>query len=83
MSVAGPRGSISVRVTWGALIYSVTQIYVLKGYKTALQPSHSISQLITVTAIYCMWGGGDDKRSELSILSRGDVLKGTLLLINA
>lgn len=71
----------------GAIIYSVTQIYVLKGYKTALQPSHSISQLITVTAIYCMcaWGGGGghDKRNELSILSRGDVLKGTLLLINA
>lgn len=34
----------------GAIIYSVTQIYVLKGYKTALQPSHPISQLITVSA---------------------------------
>ena len=27
----------------GVIIYSVTQIYVLKGYKTALQPSHPIS----------------------------------------
>lgn len=71
----------------GVIIYSVTQIYVLKGYRTALQPSHSISQLITVTAIYCMCarrgGGGHDKRNKLSILSTEDVLKGTLLLINA
>lgn len=27
----------------GVIIYSVTQIYVLKGYKTTLQPSHPIS----------------------------------------
>lgn len=36
----------------GVIIYSVTQIYVLKGYKPALQPSHPISQLITVRTIY-------------------------------
>lgn len=36
----------------GVIIYSVTQIYVLKGYKTPLQPSRPISQLITVSAIY-------------------------------
>ena len=43
----------------GVIIYSLTQIYALNGYKTALQPSHSISQLITVTAIHYMfaWGG--------------------------
>lgn len=29
------------------------------------------------------WGWGYDKRNVLSILSRGDVLKGTLFLINA
>lgn len=80
----------------GAIIYSVTQIYVLKGYKTALQPSHPISQLITVSAMCARacarWWGGSvagaggwayDKRNALSISSRGDVLKGTLLLINA
>lgn len=38
----------------GVIIYSVTQIYVLKGYKTAPQPSHPISQLITVSSIYCV-----------------------------
>lgn len=37
--------------TSAAIIYSVTQIYVLKGYKTAPQPSHPISQLITVSAM--------------------------------
>lgn len=45
--------------TCGVIIYSVTQIYVLKGYKTALQPSRSISQLITVAAIYCMCACGE------------------------
>lgn len=59
MSVAGLRVSVSVRVTRGVIIYSVTQIYVLKGYKTALQPSRSISQLITVAAIYCMCACGE------------------------
>lgn len=39
----------------GAIIYSVTQIYVLKGYKTVLQPSHPISQLITVSTIYYVY----------------------------
>ena len=38
----------------GVIIYSVTQIYVLKGYKTSIQPSHPISQLITVSTIYSL-----------------------------
>lgn len=63
-----------------------------KSTKTAIQPSHPISQRITVSAIYaahaCVCaraseGEAHDKRSVLSILSRRDVLKGILLLINS
>ena len=76
----------------GVIIYSVTQIYVLKGYKTTLQPSHPISQRITVSTIYsmrvcvcvfvclCVCGRAYDTKNVLSILSRGDVLKGTLVI---
>lgn len=58
-----------------------------KNHTPLPKPSHPISQLITVSAIsYCMCvceGSAADKSSALSILSRGDVLKGALLLINA
>lgn len=43
MNVEGLHTSISVSDMCGMTIYSVTQIYVFKGYKTAPHPSHPIS----------------------------------------
>lgn len=45
--------------------------------------SLSVRYTACVCACVCVWGREYDKRNVLSILSRGDVLKGTLLLINA
>lgn len=77
----------------GVIIYSVTQIYVLKGYKPHSSPpirfhSSSLSGRYTARVCVCVWvvcdwGSEYDERNVLSILSRGDVLKGTLLLINS
>lgn len=77
----------------GVIIYSVTQIYVLKGYKPHSSPpirfhSSSLSGRYTACVCVCVWvvcdwGSEYDERNVLSILSRGDVLKGTLLLINS
>lgn len=85
--------SVSEWHVWGDNLFCDPNLCV-ERLQTALQPSHPISQLITVRTIYCArvcvcvwvvcdWGSEYDERNVLSILSRGDVLKGTLLLINS
>lgn len=88
MSGVGLRVSLCQSNMCGVIIYSGTQIYALKSYKTALQPSHP-----DFTAHHCqhdiplmlvrLCEEGSLIKGVLSILSRGVVLKETQLLINA
>ena len=50
---------------------------------TAHHCQDDILRVCVCVGVVCDWGREYDERNVLSILSRGDVLKGTLLLINS